>query len=270
MSPAPRPLLRGYRLVLVAPRVPGNVGACARIASNFECDDWVIVDPQCSWDDWDAKKIATGIARERLERIRVVPTVSEAVQDCHAAVGFTRRNGKIRKTTLALAGIPSLAMPQGPGKRQEDSRVALVFGNEETGLTAEELIPCTHVCTLPTSDSMPSMNLSHAVGVALARVFEIEEANEHPRSSPPSPSPSSSSPLATPAQLAELNGLMEHWRELLVDIGMTVGGNPDRMVLTLRRLLGRARPTPREVRALRGVISKAQVALGTRKRGRRV
>jgi SpoU rRNA Methylase family len=46
-------------------------------------------------------------------------------------------------------------------------RVALVFGREESGLTAEELEACSHLCS-----RQPSLNLSHAVAVCLAQCFD--------------------------------------------------------------------------------------------------
>lgn len=236
------------RLVLVAPRTPGNVGACARLAANFDVDDWVIVAPQCDWSGWDARKYATGTAGERLDAIRVVATVEEAVADCQAAIGFSRRIGKIRAPSVDLHEAAELSSALG--------RVALVFGNEETGLTATELEPCTHLCMIPTSGALPSMNLSHAVAVALSRFYAR-------------PTRKAAAKGPSPARLSELQGMMAHWREFLVDMGMDRGGNPERILVSLRAIFERAALTAQEIRALRGVLSKSQVRVGTRKRGRR-
>lgn len=140
-------------------------------------------------------------------------------------------------------------------------KIALVFGNEETGLTREELKPCTHLCSIPTSEEMGSMNLSHAVAVVAARIYEQER--EAGRARPPAG-------RRLPARLAEFEAMLGHWREFLVDVGLTQAGNPERILGTLRRALERSGLTPQELRAIRGVLSKAQVRLGTRKRGKRV
>jgi hypothetical protein len=55
---------------------------------------------------------------------------------------------------------------------REDRRVSLLFGSEADGLTTEELSSATHVCEIPTSPTQGSLNLSHAVAISLARVFE--------------------------------------------------------------------------------------------------
>ena len=245
------PAASSIRLVLVAPRTPGNVGACARVAANFGITDWVIVSPQCSWDGWDARKLATGTAGDRLDRIRVVSTVAEAVRDCQVAVGFSRRAGKVR--------VPTLSLEEALGLRPY--KLALVFGNEETGLTREELEPCTHLCSIPTAAELPSMNLSHAVAVVLARFYEATAGGKKARAS---------RRAGSPARLSELQGLLTHWREFLEDVGLTGAGNPDRILVSLRAVFERAALSAQEIRALRGVLSKSQVRLGSRRRGKRV
>ncbi|MGZ6334177.1 MAG: hypothetical protein ACXWP5_16260, partial [Bdellovibrionota bacterium] len=72
------------------------------------------------------------------------------------------------------------------------------------------------------------------------------------------------------APLAEFEGMMEHWKDFLIDAGMTKAGNPGRILRTLKPLFARAAVSKQEIRAVRGVLSKAQVQLGTRKRGKKV
>lgn len=50
--------------------------------------------------------------------------------------------------------------------------VAVVFGREESGLTADEAQQCTHACGIPTGRLQPSMNLSHAAAVILAQAYD--------------------------------------------------------------------------------------------------
>lgn len=246
-----QPLSR-LRLVLVGPRHPGNVGACARLCANYDIRDWVIADARCRWDDFDAKKFATGNASRLLADIRETRDVRGAIVDCALAIGFTRRLGKTRRPSLELAELAALV-------QATDGKTALVFGNEETGLTSEELEPCTHVCQLPTSAAHPSLNLSHAVAVALSRVFgDLSIAKRAP------------GPKRRAAKLGEVEGMFAHWREFLLDTGFDRGGNPERLLARLRAILERARLDPGEVRALRAMLSKAQVRLGTRRRGKRV
>jgi TrmH family RNA methyltransferase len=255
-----RPALR---LVLVAPRTAGNVGACARLAENFGVTDWVIVDPRCAIDGWDARKFATGSSAARLDAVRIVPGLAEALADCRAAVGFVGRDlGRTRRAPLAPRDLTHLCVRTG-------GTVALVFGTEETGLSGDELAACTHVCVIPTSESLPSLNLSHATAVALARIFEDSEMAPSGRRALARSSMPTNSP-APHARLAELAGLVGHWREFLIDAGMDRGGNPERLLRTVRAVLERSGLSEQEIRAFRGMLSKAQVRIGTRVRGRRL
>lgn len=56
-------------------------------------------------------------------------------------------------------------------------KIAVVFGNERTGLTDEELEECTEGVTIPSSESFGSLNLSHAVQIISYHLFR--KKNSH-------------------------------------------------------------------------------------------
>jgi len=232
-----------FRVVLVDPRFAANLGFAARVCANFGVDDYRGVSLNRERWHWDeAKKIAVAPADRLLENFQVHGSVNEAVSDCNMVIGFTRRFGEDRRPELTPGSLAALIQKTSPKK------VALLFGNEETGLTEDELRPCTHLCMIPTSDEMPSMNLSHAVAVVLSRVREdlIEASHTTP------------APETTDvATASELSGLFGHWRELMVTAGMTEAGNPERLLRRVERILHRARISGREVKILRGILAKA-------------
>jgi tRNA C32,U32 (ribose-2'-O)-methylase TrmJ len=61
----------------------------------------------------------------------------------------------------------------------DGERVALVFGSEESGLTAEEADLAQELCFLPTSQEHTSINLAMAVGIVLSSVFTAAGAHGH-------------------------------------------------------------------------------------------
>lgn len=218
------------------------------MCANFEVQGLSVIHPELDWRVPEAQVLAVGAAAQKLGEIQEPSSVREAVADCELAIGFTRRDGENRVSTVELADLATLIQ----GSRVK--KVALVFGNEETGLTDDELTPCSHFCRIPTGDTLPSMNLSHAVAVVVARVFDDLSRLEHlPRTAE-----SGRVTQAPPAPLDEMHGFFDHWREVLVDAGLTQAGNPDRMVRRLERFFFRVRPSLREVRLLRGILSKAQ------------
>ena len=69
------------------------------------------------------------------------------------------------------AGSPeNNSMPRGTA-----GRVAVVFGNERTGLTDEQLDMCTIGVTIPSSEDFGSLNLSHAVQIMCYHLFRCKK-----------------------------------------------------------------------------------------------
>ena len=63
-----------------------------------------------------------------------------------------------------------VAQPETPVNTR-GGKVAVVFGNERTGLTDPQLDMCTVGVTIPTSDDFGSLNLSHAVQIICYHLF---------------------------------------------------------------------------------------------------
>lgn len=90
----------------------------------------------------------------------------DAVHDCSLVAGTTRRLGQKRKnwgmTPEQFADIAN---------RNTKGRIALVFGNERTGLTDAELDCCSMAVHIPSNPDFPSLNLSHAVQILTYTLF---------------------------------------------------------------------------------------------------
>ncbi len=237
--------LQKFRLVLVAPLYAGNIGSVARLAMNFELFDVVLVAPQCDYLDTEAQKFACRLSQDMLRSFRVVSTLQEAIADCPTVVGFTRRTGEFRKCDVEVDGIPELSFL---------GRVALVFGREDNGISRDEILCCTHVCSLPSSDACPSLNLSHAVAVVLSRLFALQAQSVE--------APVVVNESDIPATADAIEELMAEWRSTLVAVGLNRAGNPERMLPHLLRILQRSRVTDRDVRILRGFLGHTQIAVG--------
>eukprot|EP00899_Mesostigma_viride_P016802 jgi/Mesvir1/25122/Mv21581-RA.1 len=205
------------RVVLVSPQRPGNVGAVARLCANHECRNLWVVNPSCDVLAEEAFMFAaTSVGWQLLRGVRVVPSLAEALCDCNAAVGFSRRVGQRRLPSLHVRQLAELARtPEqegggeragrggGRGEGQEEGRgeeggerasllgaaerqtLALVFGREDIGLLTEELAMCSHVCELATGRWQPSLNLSQACAVALSRLYEGVASPPPPPPPPP-------------------------------------------------------------------------------------
>jgi tRNA/rRNA methyltransferase len=100
-----------------------------------------------------------------LDRARIFPDLAEAVADLHlvfAGTAKSRKNFEILSWEEALDRI--LAAPS-------SARIGLLFGNERTGLTSEELRHSNFRFTIPQAASQPSYNLAGAVLLTLFALF---------------------------------------------------------------------------------------------------
>jgi len=193
---APLPPLP-LRLVLLRPRFPENVGAVARAMKNFSLSQWALVDPQV--EDWEGARRMAVQAGELLDAAVRAPSLEEAVADCVWVVGTSSRHveGKRRISPEELATEAVRRASEGP--------VAIVFGDERSGLTNLEVQRCHALSAIPTSSEQPSVNLAQS---ALLYGYELQRARLAARDRP-------APPKARPASDQQLSFVQAALEELL-------------------------------------------------------
>ncbi len=165
--------LQKVYVVLDHPGEARNVGAACRAMANSGIAHLRIVGVQ---SDYDAEKVrALAIhAAHIYQHAEFFNTLADALADCTVAAGTTRRRGKKRKGKLLFPeefaelsdGITGSA-----DNKADGAKVAVVFGNERTGLTDEQLAACTLGVTIPSCPDFASLNLSHAVQIVCYHLF---------------------------------------------------------------------------------------------------
>jgi tRNA/rRNA methyltransferase len=163
----PETVMAGLAVVLMRPKLPENVGAVARACANMGCARLVIVDP-CSWDPGRASALATSKGRPLIEQATFEPDLTSALAPFSLVFGTTARTGGWRKKIAS----PEEIAPQIVGSLSAGSRIGLVFGPEDTGLTNQEIELCGNLVTIPTAQSAASLNLAQAVLVILYECFK--------------------------------------------------------------------------------------------------
>ena len=152
-------------VVLVEPENPRNIGFVARAMKCNNLTALRIVDSSRTEMDRDA--YITGVSGAPiLDSATFYPTLAEATENCIETVGFSRRSFNNEPIKLKLEDL-SEQLPQ-------EGEVALIFGRESQGLSAEELSFCTTLCTIPIKDTM-SYNLGQAAAIALYEVAGKEQ-----------------------------------------------------------------------------------------------
>lgn len=209
-------------VVLVGARNPQNIGAAARALQDFGFSDLRVVNefaPPFEAAQLEAKS-AVGAA-EVMRYARLFSSLPEAIADCTLVAGTTAigerglrlpvhalRDGipqiashlnaptltdpaaEADRQGLNLAPVASRLGTSAPITEQEpapvlESRVALLFGSEKTGLTNDQLSYCSLLLTIPLFSSTGrhlSMNLGQSVAVCLYELTRegFEGARELP------------------------------------------------------------------------------------------
>ena len=158
--------LNNIVVVLDHPDESRNIGAACRAMANNDINELRLVGKK---EDYDIEHIhvlaihAGGI----FDKAKFYNSIKEATADCTICAGTTRRSGKKRGKLL----LPEEFADQISSVSDENTKIALVFGNERTGLTDEQLDECTMGITIPSSSTFGSLNLSHAVQIICYHLF---------------------------------------------------------------------------------------------------
>ena len=121
--------------------------------------------------------------------------------------------------------------------------VALVFGNETFGLTSEQAGLCNLWAYVPANSRYASLNLAAAVQIF---AYELRMVAVEAAAPPP--------PEFEPATHVQVDGLYEHFVQVMTASGFLDPANPKRLLPRLRRLLARAQLEAEEVNILRGFL----------------
>ena len=235
-SPAPA-APHPTRFVLMHTSHAGNVGAAARAMKVMGFSELVLVQPRFAdvLSREETVAMASGAA-DILVRARIAASLDEALDGIHhaCATAMTPRDFG-PPTYTPRAHCASL--------REQPWRVAFVFGSERYGLSNEDVYRCHACLSIPADARYGSLNLAQAVQLiayewrmALGG-FEVEART----------------PDVTRADMAAVQGAVEHWQRALVQLGFLDPAAPKKLVPRLQQLLNRARLTTEEVHILRGI-----------------
>lgn len=133
---------------------------------------------------------------------------------------------------------------------QEGRQVALLFGNEQSGLDNDEIKHCHAGITIPADPTYSSLNLAQAVQVVAweLRMAWLEQGLA---------TAESSETRDVPASAAQMEEFFAHLARMLDAIDFHKGRSPERILQRLRRLFLRAGPDERELRVLHGILADA-------------
>ncbi|MDG2155830.1 MAG: RNA methyltransferase [Gammaproteobacteria bacterium] len=231
------------RFVLFQPSHPGNIGAAARAIKVMGYHDLVLVKPEQQHPQPESRARASN-ARDVLLNARVTDTLAEAVADCGLVFGASARRRRLNWPEYNPRQCAAEAVHAAAAKP-----VAIVFGNEQAGLTNDELNLCNGLVYIPSDAKYSSLNLASAVQV-LAYECRVAEDIPDPRPEPESPNASSE----------DIELFYNHFEQVIVNSGFLNPDNPRNLMRRVRRLFNRVHLDENELNIMRGILSSVDPA----------
>ena len=226
-------LMNSFPVCIMEPTYPINLGYIARVMKNFGFSELFIINPQVKLSD--AYPFASH-GRDLIDSAVIFRNLKELTKNFDIIVGTTAILGT-RSSNIGRDSIPaeelSAKLTASKGK------ACVLLGRDTTGLTAEELELCDLVVTIEAFGGYRTLNISHALAIILyefskakySRSREIASRDERDR---------------VTTYVSELCGLL------------SIPGYKKKIIVnSLRKIFGRANPTPREINVLNSLFRRS-------------
>jgi len=246
--------LTAIRTVMVNTSHPGNIGAAARALKTMGLSQLYLVNPKM-FPHAEATARAAG-ADDILTNTLVTHSLADALRGCHLVFACSARQRSLAWPTLS----PRESAKQIIAHTQQGHKVAILFGNEASGLSNASLQHCHYQIHIPSNPIYSSLNLAAAVQIIAYEINSTQQALTHPTTKP--------LPLARIlhyfGRSHEISGLASsehvhsfynHLERLLIDSGFLDLNNPQQLMYRLRRLFARAQLDDTEINILHGVLT---------------
>ena len=233
--------LAHIRIVLSHPSHPGNIGAVARAMKTMGFSRLMLVAPK-HFPHPEAEARASG-AVDVLNRAVVCATLQEALVGTVLVAGMSaRRRDLAAPFRWAREGAAELLA--GVQQGTPPTEMAVVFGNETSGLSNEELALCHLPIMIPANPDYSSLNLGCAVQLMC---YELRLAAV-------APGRLASSGQFDLAAAEEIERFHAHLERVAIASGFLDPAQPKRLMARLRRLFARVRLEREEISILRGLL----------------
>ncbi|MBN2120343.1 MAG: RNA methyltransferase [Candidatus Omnitrophica bacterium] len=232
--------LKNIAVVLVSCQIPENIGFTARIMKNMSFKDLRLVNSP------DLKKAfeVSKRARDIVQTAKVYSSLKEALSSFDFVLASTRRTRKDSSVYDLKALLPvifSLA---------KNSKIAVLFGREDLGLSRDEIEASDVVFRIPSSEEFPSLNLSFAAGIFCYELFCFAKSIYQ-------------IPILPYARKKEIEKLYEYIEQLLARIGYGGDGIPrsKRIISSIKKIFRRTHLSKKEAEMLKGIFLKLDARL---------
>lgn len=236
-------------IVLVAPQMGENIGACARAMLNCGLEDLRIVNPRDGWPSERANAMSSG-ALDLMPPVQVFTSTADALVDCHYVYATTARERDMVKPVLTAKEAASDCHT----RDAQGQKIAYLFGGERAGLSNEDVALSHAIITIPVNPDFSSLNLAQGVLLCAYEWFQIHATKGLPRTS--TTELGANSRIELPAPHSDLNNLYNRLEEELRIGGFFRTQEMQPTVMrNLKNMLSRAQMTAQEINTFHGMIT---------------
>jgi len=258
-------MLKNIRIVMVGTSHPGNIGAAARGMKAMGLEQLYLVAPKV-FPHAEVTARAAG-ADDLIAKAQVVEHIEASLLGCRLVLGCSARG--------RFLSLPVLNPSQCAEKSLEvasQAPVAILFGNEQHGLSNAELQHCHFQVCIPSNPEFSSLNVAAAIQIIAYELSQNARANPSPIRpfEPPSPARGEgsvsisraqkqkmkiASPQDLPATAEDMALFYAHLEQTLIAIHFLDPSNPRKLMQRLHRFFNRAQPETLELNILRGILT---------------
>ncbi len=227
------------QIVLVETSHPGNIGSVARAMKTMGLQNLVLVKPR----NFPSKEafVLSGNAQDLIEQAVVVNTLGEAIKNCTNIYATSARTRSISWPiiTAEMAGIEINKFVR------EGTKVSIIFGREDRGLTNEELQKANKHILIPSSEDYPVLNIAMSVQVIAYEIFKNADIEvdinwqDYPE-----------------LNSEELSMLIDHFIDTSYKLNLFDEDNAKKILVRIKRMFTRLKPDKMEGNFLRGFLTR--------------
>jgi len=240
------------KVILVEPNGPLNVGSVARLCSNFEVDELRIVSPKCDIFSLEAKKMALK-GQKFLDNCKIFCNLENAIFDCDLVLASCGRIDVSKDSFFES----SEDVFNWTTSFKKINNLAIIFGREDSGLTNDELLLANKTFNIPTSIKNPSLNLSHAVSIALYELKKSSKRNFDQELN-----------VFNLASSKQIHDSFLEIEELLLKVGYLLKHTSSAKISKFKKFILRANTSIHEINVLRGIVHQINWFLNNSKKNK--
>lgn len=228
-------------IVLVKTSHPGNIGSTARAMKTMGLKNLTLVQPKNFPSDI-ATAQAVGCV-DILNNANITTVLKDALSSSKLAIGFSARSRKSNIPSLSMNELMELL------NEYDKENVSIVFGNEQSGLSNEELQLCNYLVSIPTDSAYTSLNLASSVQIFSYEYFKSCDVKPNYKK------------LQDLASHSSKLVLIEKFLSIMSDLDIITEKNKKSLVQNIHIIFNKTNFTENEVNLYLGILTKIGKAL---------